>query len=402
MQLEVHFPQKELTPNSGQTFRAKDLPALLPEVEIVDPSLLTGDLRCGSRDAVIVMTDEYGIRLTAFRAHHAGQRFIPSDLSGSPHFELSVLRGMIEAEARVPAHCLEGARTILKGTSAGRFNVLTLAHALACMEAGLAVIDVHSFKEDKSCTCTFGNKTWCSGSPGKHPRGPGWQDRASKDWKTVRSWWDGTGCYDVEGEDGELRKMAGAKSPRNVGIAFREGDGLFAVDVDGDRGKEGLAALEAEYGALPETPTSVSGSGKGYHKIFRAPKDVIIRNSVSSLAPGVDIRGVGGQIVAPPSLHASGNLYCWEDGRAPWEIGIADATDWLIEKAMSHSQTTSREKTPKPRKARARSGKRAVSPVQVGPTFRERLAQIGDGEGQLGFHQAINNAAIQYFRENGI
>ena len=46
---------------------------------------------------------------------------------------------------------------------------------------------------------------------------------------------------------------------------------------------------------------------------------------------GVDIRGQGGFAVLPPSLHESGQHYDWLPGRAPWEIAIEVAPDWLLE-----------------------------------------------------------------------
>jgi len=45
----------------------------------------------------------------------------------------------------------------------------------------------------------------------------------------------------------------------------------------------------------------------------------------------VDIRCQGGFAVLPPTMHASGKAYTWIDGRAPWEIPIALAPDWLLE-----------------------------------------------------------------------
>ena len=43
-------------------------------------------------------------------------------------------------------------------------------------------------------------------------------------------------------------------------------------------------------------------------------------NDKGSLPPGVDVRGHGGYIVLPPSVHPSGNLYRWEIGYGPHEI----------------------------------------------------------------------------------
>jgi hypothetical protein len=43
--------------------------------------------------------------------------------------------------------------------------------------------------------------------------------------------------------------------------------------------------------------------------------------------PGIDVRGEGGYILAPPSLHPSGRTYSWSvDSSDSFE----DAPDWLI------------------------------------------------------------------------
>jgi putative DNA primase/helicase len=52
-----------------------------------------------------------------------------------------------------------------------------------------------------------------------------------------------------------------------------------------------------------------------------------IRNSAGELAPGIDIRGVGGYVVLPPSLHSSGNAYRWANGNE-----VLDLPEYLEKK----------------------------------------------------------------------
>jgi hypothetical protein len=80
------------------------------------------------------------------------------------------------------------------------------------------------------------------------------------------------------------------------------------VDVDGPDGERALAALQEKRGALPETLTAQTG--KGRHLYFRA-NGTAIRNSAGKLGPHLDVRGQGGYVVLPPSLHASGARYDW-------------------------------------------------------------------------------------------
>jgi hypothetical protein len=52
-----------------------------------------------------------------------------------------------------------------------------------------------------------------------------------------------------------------------------------------------------------------------------------LRNRVG-LAPGIDLRGEGGLIIAPPSIHPSGKAYAWIEGRGP-DRPLAALPDWL-------------------------------------------------------------------------
>lgn len=75
------------------------------------------------------------------------------------------------------------------------------------------------------------------------------------------------------------------------GIGLPTGDGLVVVDVDVDKG--GKIPSWA-----PATRTAATRSG-GWHLYFAVDQEV--PNSVSKIAPGVDVRGDGGYVVAPPT-----------------------------------------------------------------------------------------------------
>ncbi len=108
-----------------------------------------------------------------------------------------------------------------------------------------------------------------------------------------------------------------------VGIVTGRISGLLVVDIDPRHGGfESMRELN-----LPVTLMTTTGSG-GNHLIYRYPNDRLIRNSVN-IRPGIDIRGEGGYIVAPPSEHASGNLYEWTMGFDP--SLITDCPSWLLE-----------------------------------------------------------------------
>lgn len=155
--------------------------------------------------------------------------------------------------------------------------------------------------------------------PGKKaPRLAAWQKAATTDRATIENWW--TNLYRDHGVGialGELEDFATVPTY------------VFAVDIDGDsHGVDGEAAwTDACAGReVPDTWEAITGGG-GRHLLFSA--NVEVRNG--KLADGVDIRGAGGQIVAEPTVHPSGQRYAWADGAAPWERPVAPAPAWLID-----------------------------------------------------------------------
>ncbi len=113
----------------------------------------------------------------------------------------------------------------------------------------------------------------------------------------------------------------------NIGIRTGRESGLVVLDVDVQHGGLGaLVELERERGKLPATAQTLTGGG-GRHYLFRHP-GVEIRNSTGKLGAGLDVRGDGGYIVAPPSVHANGRAYRW---MRRLERGLADPPAWLLE-----------------------------------------------------------------------
>ncbi len=117
----------------------------------------------------------------------------------------------------------------------------------------------------------------------------------------------------------------------NVGIVTGAVSGLVVVDIDpAHGGRESLDALQREHGPLRETVEAISGGG-GRHLYFAHPGGVV-HNRVD-LAPGIDLRGDGGVIVAPPSVHPSGRSYQWLERHGPGEIELAPLPGWLLRAA---------------------------------------------------------------------
>jgi hypothetical protein len=128
----------------------------------------------------------------------------------------------------------------------------------------------------------------------------------------------------------KIREHWGYNPEGNVGI--RTGKGLVVLDIDPRAGGDKqLAALEAQHGKLPATVECVTGGG-GRHLYFRGPAGLRSRD----LAPGVEIKAEGRQVVAPPSVHPeTGRAYQWANGRRLSCRGdIAEMPDWLASAAV--------------------------------------------------------------------
>src|SRR5690606_13129278 len=122
-----------------------------------------------------------------------------------------------------------------------------------------------------------------------------WRDEATIDEETIKRWW---------------KRWPEA----NIGLATgggRDGDGVVELDVDGEEGKRCLRELEVAYCPLPRTLEARTGGG-GRHIFFKAP-NWYIPNSANKIGRKLDIRGDGGYIVAPPSIHRSGKRYRSEE-----------------------------------------------------------------------------------------
>ncbi len=114
----------------------------------------------------------------------------------------------------------------------------------------------------------------------------------------------------------------------NLGIVTGAVSGLVVLDIDPRHGGAGALAQRIEkFGPLPATLEAETGGG-GRHLYFRHPGEVL-HNRVGLLA-GVDLRGDGGFVVAPPSRHPSGRAYAWAPGRGPDQAAALPLPAWLL------------------------------------------------------------------------
>lgn len=141
--------------------------------------------------------------------------------------------------------------------------------------------------------------------------------------------WTQRGLNDWDTDKDNIRDFWRNHPTANVGVTCgAPSHGLVAIDLDthGDsNGMETLRSWEVEHGELPETVTVITGSG-GRHLLYRCGREV--RNSANE-AVGVDVRGDGGFIVAPPSIHPNGEAYEWSI--SPEDMDVATANGQVYE-----------------------------------------------------------------------
>ena len=125
----------------------------------------------------------------------------------------------------------------------------------------------------------------------------------------------------------------------NIGIVTGEISNLIVLDIDPKHGGDAsLDRLERQFGQLPATIEVTTGGG-GHHFYFAHPGGLI--RSRAALAQGVDLRGDGGYIVAPPSTHPSGRPYLWAVGHSPEDVALAALPRWiLLESGGSRARRT--------------------------------------------------------------
>jgi hypothetical protein len=207
-----------------------------------------------------------------------------------------------------------------------------LLEALASVAEGIPVLAVWGVA-DGMCDCLKGSE--CR-SPGKHPYprfSPNGVHSATLDAAKVRMW-----C---------------AKDPRiNYGQAMGGAQNIICVDVDprneGDASYHDLCEAHGEE-AFPATREKTTGGG-GWHKLYRLSKPIKGNGALEAkLAPGIDVKGAGGMIVAPLGDHVSGKTYGHDNGR---EIALAPA--WMEERIIKAAEG---ERVPEPIRFQADKGR---------------------------------------------
>lgn len=181
-----------------------------------------------------------------------------------------------------------------------------LGAALAYVRRGWPVVLLHDVSSGV-CSCGDDSENHRQGSAGKHPVARAWTEASVTDEQMVHAIWT-------------------ARPYANVGILTGVKAGIWVLDIDPKNGGDvSLAELQAEHGPLPPTYTVRTGGG-GVHYYFLMPSNFVVRNRQrnGSIAKGIDVRGEGGQVVAPNSNTFFGSYELLLD------LPLVQAPAWLL------------------------------------------------------------------------
>ena len=135
------------------------------------------------------------------------------------------------------------------------------------------------------------------------------------------------GCKDAKKNVSAIKAWWKRWPDASIGIATGSASNLIVIDEDQDeeKGKDGYSSMrlwEADHGDLPDTVRAITGRG-GYHLYFHYTGTDF--GNRANVLDGVDVRGEGGYVVAPPSVHPNGTEYAWEQGPDEYDIAEVDS-----------------------------------------------------------------------------
>lgn len=162
---------------------------------------------------------------------------------------------------------------------------------------------------------SYSHRQKCS-SPGKCPDIWKWQTKMHTTVEEVKEWFEKNPFY-------------------NIGLVLGQTAhyNLVGIDVDGEEGEEILK--EWSKGDIPPTWEFTTGSGR--RLLYLLPQGLKTKKAKQQGAENrkhqeLALLCSGQQTVLPPSIHHTGRRYTWVKGRTPFDIEIAPAPQWIIDK----------------------------------------------------------------------
>ncbi|MEU2171185.1 AAA family ATPase [Micromonospora chersina] len=165
--------------------------------------------------------------------------------------------------------------------------------------------------------------------------------------------------------------------------------GLVVVDADvtkGRRGPQEWAALDAPATWSVRTPTG------GEHWYYREdPVHPIGNDQSGKVAPGVDVRGLGGLVIAPPTVDARGR-YAWMEGAPEWSE--LPTVPRVVVERMTRRAEPAAELTAVPAPASGTYGSTPWTPEQADREINRELDRLATAENGTR-NGSLNNAAMR-------
>ena len=194
-------------------------------------------------------------------------------------------------------------------------------------QIGWNILPCHGIVDGR-CTCNKGH-----GEPkevGKHPAINEWNLNSTSNAQTVEKWWTDNPNY-------------------NIGVHCSK-SGFLVIDIDPRSGGPDsfIKFEELVEGARPPTVEALTGAYtddrgrhvRGRHIYYKcSPSEGLIGNLNKLDLKGIDIKHNGYVLIAP-SRHGSGLNYEWAEGKAPWEIEMADAPEELLQALRKQTRRT--------------------------------------------------------------
>jgi hypothetical protein len=122
----------------------------------------------------------------------------------------------------------------------------------------------------------------------------------------------------------EIKKWWTKWPKANIGIVTGRVSGITVVDLDGKDAVE-----FARKNNFPATPLVKTGRDFGFHEYYRYREGIRNFQKRDDL-PGIDLRGDGGYVIAPPSIHWSGKRYKWINGKGLDNIPLAEIPEIIF------------------------------------------------------------------------
>ena len=160
---------------------------------------------------------------------------------------------------------------------------------------------------------------------------------------------------------------------------------MWILDVDGEDGEAALRGLQARLGALPRTREVITGGGRHLWFRYTGP----IPSTTRRIGAGLDTKGDGGYVIAPPSVHPSGRRYAWSSAGE-----LLVAPEWLVRLARANQQSISERALAGIR----RSGDFTRHPDAYGSAALEREIDALAATAVGGRNHALNRTSFRLFQ----